>query len=275
MVAVVTDSAGNVPPHLAAELGLQVASLELRFGDRAFRDGVDMAGDDFYQRLVASPELPSTAAPSPGAYLEAYRAAGADEIVCVTLSAGLSAANRQALLAAEQFDGRVEVVDSGSATMGEGFVAVEAARAAQAGGALEDVSARAKEIAGRVRVLGAIETFEFLKRSGRVTKVQAYAATRLDIKPVFRLEEGEIRPVARPRTRGRALARIVQETAAEAAGRPIHLAVFHAAAERAANDLLGRVVLEADVVERFVVASTPAIGAHTGPGLVGVAYWCE
>jgi fatty acid kinase fatty acid binding subunit len=275
VVAVVTDSAANVPADVAGELGLVVAPLEVRFADRAFKDGVDLVGGHFYERLVTETEPPSTAAPSPGDYLEAYRATGSDELVCVTLAAGLSVANRQALLAAEEFSGRVEVVDSGSATMGEGFVAIEAARAARKGATVEEVAGRAKEVAGRVRVLGAIETFEFLERSGRVTKLQAYAATKLDIKPVFRLEEGEIRPVARPRTRGRALSRIVQETLKEVGRRPVHLAAFHALAESAANDLVERVEARAEVVERFVVDSTPAIGAHTGPGLVGLAFFCD
>src|SRR5438105_2490960 len=96
VVAVVTDSAANVPPELADELGIRVAPLELRFGDRAFRDGIEMAGADFYDRLETEPDAPSTAAPSPGDYLEAYRGTGDREVVCVTIGSGLSVANRQA-----------------------------------------------------------------------------------------------------------------------------------------------------------------------------------
>ena len=275
MVAVVTDSAANVPPEVAAELDLLIAPLELRFGDDVYRDGVDMMGPEFYARLTAQHEPASTAAPSPGEYLKAYRATGADEVLCVTLASGLSAAHRQAILAAEEFEGRVEVVDSRSATMGEGFVAIEAARAAHDGGDLTQVAARAEAIAGRVRVLGAIETFEYLRRGGRVNKLQAYAATKLDIKPVFRLEEGEIRPVARSRTRARALARIAQDVVRDVSGREVHLAAFHARAQDDAERLVDRVGREADVVERFVVECTPAIGAHTGPGLVGLAFFCD
>jgi DegV family protein with EDD domain len=275
LVAVVTDSAANVPPEVAAELDLFIAPLELRFGGDVYRDGVDMMGPEFYARLTAQHEPASTAAPSPGEYLEAYRGTGADEVLCVTLASGLSAAHRQAILAAEEFEGRVEVVDSRSATMGEGFVAIEAARAAHDGGDLTQVAARAEAIAGRVRVLGAIETFEYLRRGGRVNKLQAYAATKLDIKPVFRLEEGEIRPVARSRTRARALARIAQDVVRDVSGREVHLAAFHARAQDDAERLVDRVGREADVVERFVVECTPAIGAHTGPGLVGLAFFCD
>jgi DegV family protein with EDD domain len=117
-----------------------------------------------------------------------------------------------------------------------------------------------------------VDTFEFLRRSGRVTKLQAYAATMLDIKPVFRFEMGAAAPVARPRTRRRALAKVVEETLAAAAGRPLHLGVVHAQAEDDANAVADRISADAVVVERLVVEVTPVIGAHTGPGLVGAAF---
>jgi DegV family protein with EDD domain len=124
-------------------------------------------------------------------------------------------------------------------------------------------------------LLATVGTFEFLKRSGRVTKLQAYAATMLDIKPVFGFRDGETVPVARTRTRRRAIDRIVQDTVADAAGRPLHLAVVHAAAEHEADDLLERLAAGSNLVEQMIVAVTPVIGAHTGPGLVGAAYYCE
>src|SRR5438477_385305 len=125
----------------------------------------------------------------------------------------------------------VEMVDSTNASMAEGFVAIEAARAASAGAALADVVGRAREVAARTRIFATIDTFEFLKRSGRVRKVQAYAATMLNIKPVFRFQDGDAEGIGRPRTRGRALDRIVEETLREAGGRTLHLAAFHALAE--------------------------------------------
>src|SRR5207253_10423973 len=118
--------------------------------------------------------------------------------------------------------GRAEVVDSGSASMGEGFVAVEAARAAREGAGLEDAAATARRVATRVSLLGAIESFDHLRRSGRVSKLQAYAATALSIRPVFPLVAGEIEPVGRARTRSKALVMLVDElvrsTAAVAGG---------------------------------------------------------
>jgi len=186
MVAVVADSAANIPEPVARELRIGLVPMYLRFGDEVYRDGADLTPADFYDRLVRDRVLASTSTPSPGDFLEAYRATGDTEVVCVTVASVMSAVHQEATLGAERFDGRVEIVDSKSASMAEGFVAMEAARLASNGASLERVAARAREIAGRTTLLATVDTFEFLRRSGRVTKLQAYAATMLDIKPLFR-----------------------------------------------------------------------------------------
>ena len=275
MVAVVTDSAANLPPDVAAELGIEVVPMYLKFGERSFRDGVDLVGSDFYARLVRDRELASTAAPSPGDFREAFERSPDDEVVCVTVAAGVSFTHQAAGMAAGQSSRRVVVIDSGSASMGEGFVAMEAARAAREGATLDEAAARAREVAERVRMYAAIDTFEFLRRSGRVTKLQAYAATRLDIKPVFRFRAGEPGPVARPRTRARSLARVVEESLGEVAGRPVHVAGVHVDAPEEAGAMMELVASSANVVERYVTECTPVVGAHTGPGLVGLAFFCD
>ena len=275
MVAVVADSAANVPPDLAGELGIELVPLYLKFGDTEYRDGVDMAPRDFYRRLVRDEEPASTATPSPADFLEAYERTGEREIVCVTIASTMSGSHQQARVAAGRFDGQVEVVDSTNASMAEGFVAAEAARAAAAGGSLAGVAARARHVASKARLFATVDTFEFLRRSGRVTKLQAYAATVLDIKPVFAFRDGEAAPAGRPRTRRRALDLLVERTVAETDGRSVHLAVIHADAEAEANDLAERLAGRAHVVERIVTEVTPVIGAHTGPRLVGTAFFCD
>jgi DegV family protein with EDD domain len=274
VVAVVTDSAANVPPDLARELGITVVPLRVRFGDETFLDGVDMGGEPFYERLRGG-DVASTSAPSVGDWLAGLEASGAEEVVCVTLASALSATHQEAVLAAEQFGDRVEVVDSGSASMAEGFVAIEAARAARGGATMERAAERAREVAGRVRLVGAIESFEHLRRSGRVTRFQAYAATALSIRPLFRLAGGEIEPVGRARTRSRALAMLAADAVGAATGGRLHLAALHADAEDDARSLLERVRAGADVVEEFLVEGTPVIGANAGPGLVGLAFFAE
>ena len=275
VVAVVADSAANVPDDVARQLAIEVVPMYLKFGDQVYRDGHDMRPKDFYERLVRDGVAAATSTPSPGDYLEAYERTGREEILCVTVASSMSSSHQQASLAAERFGGRVEVLDSMNAAMAEGFVAMEAARAAAADAAMREVSARAREVAHRARLYATVDTFEFLRKSGRVTKLQAYAATMLDIKPVFSFKEGEIVPVSRSRTKRKALARIAEDTIREAGDRPIHLAGLHAAAREEAEELADRIAARANVVERVVTEVTPVIGAHTGPGLVGVAFFCE
>jgi DegV family protein with EDD domain len=274
LVSVVCDSAANLPADLAAELGITIVPLHFRLGDEVHVDG-EIAGQDFYEALMEGIEA-STSAPSPAAFEEAFRGSPQDEVVCVTVAAKVSASNQHAHLGARPLEGmRIEIVDSTNASMAEGFVAVEAARLARRGGSLEDVAARARHVATESRIIATIDTFEFLRRSGRVRRAQAYAATMLNIKPVFRFEDGEAEPVGRPRTRNRALERIARDTITEADGRSIHLAAFHALSEGDAKELVRRVEAEATVVESYVVEATPVIGTHTGPGLVGTAFFCD
>jgi DegV family protein with EDD domain len=276
LVRIVTDSAANLPADVVDELGIIVVPLHLAMGDRMFRDGVDIRMHEFYELLQDGPDPASTSAPSPGDFLEAFGGVpGGEEIVCVTVASKVSATFQSATTAAAEFPGRVEVIDSTNASMAEGFVVIEGARVARSGAALSDVMARAKEVASRARIFATVGTFEYLKRSGRVRKAQAYAATMLNIKPVFRFADGEADGVARPRTRSKALDRVVQETLREAAGRQIHLAAFHALAEADAKEVVRRVESEGNVVETFVVEATPVMGAHTGPGLVGTAFFCD
>ncbi|MCA1844631.1 MAG: DegV family protein [Actinomycetota bacterium] len=276
MVHVVTDSAANLPADLAAELGVLVVPLHLTIGERVFRDGVDIGMQEFYEQLKQGEDVATTSAPSPGDFLEVFRGVPeGEDIVCVTVAAAVSATNLAARTAASQLDRPIEIVDSTNASMAEGFVAIEAARSARAGAPTEEVVHRAERVAARSRILATIDTFEFLRRSGRVRRAQAYAATMLNIKPVFEFKDGDAEGVARPRTRGRALERIVADTVKEAAGTGLHLAAFHALAEADAKELVRRVEAEVEVVESYVVEATPVVGAHTGPGLVGTAFFCD
>jgi len=273
MVAVVTDSAANLPPDLAAELGIDVVPMYVTIGGESFRDGVDLRPDELYERLAQGDAVATTSTPSPGDFLAAFERAGGEPVVCVTVASSMSAAHAQAVRGAETYTGHVEVVDSRSASMAEGFVALAAARAAAGGADAGAAAARAREVAAATRLFATVETFDFLRRSGRVTRLQAYAATALDIEPVFAFRGGEPSAVARPRTRRRALDRVVAETLRAASGGRLHLAVVHARAAAEAEHVMERVAAGADILERYVVEVTPVVGAHVGPGLVGTAFY--
>jgi DegV family protein with EDD domain len=272
-VAVVTDSAASLPEGIPEELGISVVPIYLRFGDRTNPD--DRGAGDFYERLRSSSEPVSTASPSPGDFRTAFEATGASEVVCVTIASSVSGIHRSASIGAEDASPHVEVVDSGAASMAQGFVAMEAARTAARGSNLAEVAQRAREVADRVQLVAAIETFEFLRRSGRVNRLASYAGTMLNIKPVFRMGGGSIDAVGRPRTRRRALEVLEQEARADIARRPVHLAAVHADAEEDAHELLARVSEGLEVTESHIASFTPAMGAHTGPGVVGLAWFCD
>jgi DegV family protein with EDD domain len=177
------------------------------------------------------------------------------------------------VLAGKDFGGRVRVVDSRSASLGEGFIALEAARAGESGADLDAVVAHAEAVVDRMTFVATINTFEFLRRSGRVNALLAYAGTALNIKPVFAFRHGKIEQLGRPRTRARAIDRLVEEVRAASTQGPLHLGVAHADAEEEANELLERLKAEIPHVETLITPFTPLMGAHTGPGVLGTAFF--
>ncbi len=274
-VAVVTDSAANLPPSRVVELGIEIVPMILRLGKRVFRDGVDLPPEGFYEMLAAEQGAVSTSGPSAGDFREVFARCleSAPGVVCVTVAASVSVTNDSALLAAREFGDRVVVVDSMSASLAEGFCALEAARSAQAGASLEEVADRAQQVAARAALVATIDTFEYLRRSGRVNALKSFAATTFNVKPVFALRGGRVEQLARPLSRGRAIDRLAEEVGRAKGSAGLHLGVVHAAAPAEAEALEARLLGELQPVESYVAEFTPLMGAHTGPGLLGVAFW--
>ena len=273
-VRVITDSTADLPPEMAAELRIEVVPLNVHFGTDTFRDGIDLSADEFYERLVASSRPPTTSQPSVGAFLEVYQKAleGADEIVSVHISAKVSGTWNSAVQAREQLSdsSKVTVVDTGQASMGLGWVAVAAARAAQAGASMDEVASLARSAAEQVRVLFLVDTLEYLQKGGRIGKAQAMFGSVLAIKPILTIQEGEVHPLERVRTRGKGVARLVQ-LVQEAA--PLQsMAVLYTTTEdeaRALAERLGPCVPSGEVV---VGRLGTVVGTYAGPGLLGVGW---
>lgn len=274
-VAVVTDSAANLPRDVIDRHRIGVVPMYLKLGEQSYQDGVDLPLDVFYRRLIEEEVPASTAGPSIGDFREAYERAleGADAVVCVTVASFVSVTYTSAVNAANETGDRVRVVDSKSASMGEGFVALEAARAAEQGADVDAVAARAEDMVARLQLVATINTFEYLRRSGRVNAVLAYAGTALNIKPVFAFRGGKIEQLGRPRSRARAIDRLVEEVRAAAGNRPTHVACVGAACHDEVESLLARLRSEVEIAEAFTSDFTPVMGAHTGPGVLGVAFW--
>jgi len=274
-IAVVTDSASNLPRDLVDSCSIHMVPMILKFGERALLDGIDMPPGEFYKALVEQKVNVSTSGPSQGDFETAFEQAlsGADGVVCVNVASFVSATYSTAVAAAKRFDGKVRVVDSRSASLGEGFVALEAARAGADGADLDAVVARAEAVANQVCFAATINTFEFLRRSGRVNALFAYAGTALNIKPVFAFRGGKIEQLGRPRTRARAIDRLLEEVREASVRGPLHLGVAHADCEEEAEQLLARLKAEIPHVETFISPFTPLMGSHTGPGVLGVAFF--
>jgi DegV family protein with EDD domain len=280
-VGIVTDSTACIPHDLARRYGIEVVPVHIIFGGRTFADAM-LSDAEFYELLTTSREHPTTAAPSPPMFVDAIaRAASrADSVLCITVSAAFSAmydSARQAIemLHVESPDADVRLLDSRNAAMAQGFIVLEAARMAAAGASMDEVIARAEEMSGRVTLLAMLDTLEFLARGGRVPRVAAWAAGLLQMKPIVRFSASDIKLAARTRTRPRALERIAALTIEAVGQHRVHLAVHHANAREDAEALHDRLSARLDVGESFVTEFTQVMGVHTGPGLTGVAFWCE
>jgi len=282
-VAIVCESTCCLPPTLVARYGIKLIPIPFSFGTETFLDGVDMTPAEFYNRLTSSHEPPKTSPPSPGEYLCAWReaAASADAVVLVTVDGAVSTLQRSARLARdmvpEELPGvDVAIVDSRSAGMGQGFVALAAARAAAEGRPLEEVVRSAEGIARRVDMIVTLDTLEYLARASRIPQVAAFVGSLLGIKPVVRLAGGDIRLLSRARTRRRSIDALfegVRQTVP--AGGRLHAAIQHARAEDEAARLAERIADAFAPVELYTTEFTPVMGGYCGPGLLGVAFYVE
>jgi DegV family protein with EDD domain len=277
-VVVVTDSTANVPADLVQRLDIRVVPILLALNGQTFRDGVDITSGEVYHLQRTSKILPTTSAPSVGDFLRIYAAAAKDAsgILSVHLSPTLSAIYSVAVTASQLVDGvPIRHLDCHTAAMGQGFVALEAARAAAAGADLDAVEARAKEVAGKMNLLATIDTLEYLHRGGRIGGAAALVGTLLQIKPVLYVADGHVDVFAKPRTKSRAIRLMLEEVVKQADNRLLHAAILHADVPEEAEALRQKVIEQSDCAELYITELTPVMGAHTGPGVLGIAFWAE
>lgn len=271
-IRIVTDSSSDLPAGLAADAGIEIVPLMIRFGDTEFVDRDELTTAEFWARCAASPELPSTAAPAPGRFELAYRRLvdeGAQGIVVPTLSGELSATFQSAVIAAEQAGVDVRVVDSRTVSLGIGTIALACARAAEHETSLDAIESLARDLVGRTRVIGALDTLENLKKGGRIGNARALLGTALSIKPIIEVRNGRVEESGKQRTRTKALRLLVDQLRADA-GHIGDLAVLHADCSDVDRfvDMLGDLV-DGDIV---VGEIGPVVGTHAGRGTIGVAY---
>ena len=277
-VAVVTDSAANLPAELVHKYHIHVVPLWLRLGERLYRDEVDITASEFYRHLREVKKLPSTSQPSVGDFLDVYRqlAEQAPAIVSVHLSARLSGTLSSARAAARQLSSLpIEIIDSGSACMGQGFVVLAAARAAMEGASLSQVVERAREVASKVQLLAALDTLEYVVRGGRLSVAANLVRPALQVKAMVSLQDGNLRLLGLARSRDKAIQRLLVLMAKEVGDKPIHAAVLHSEALEEAERLRQVVAERFRCLELHLTTLTPVMGVHAGPGVLGVIFYPE
>lgn len=276
-VAIVADSAAALDPALAAAHGIVTVPMELEVGGRAVSEA-DMPLDELVRRLDDGVK---TSAPPPGAFVSAIETAagaGATAVVVLTVGSNLSSCYQSATAAVAMAPAgvRVHVVDTGTAAGAEGLVVLGAAKAARSGAGLEEVAARAETVAGRVRLVAAVEELKYLVRGGRLAAGAARAGEHLGVRPVFELSKGRIRPLRPSLSSDGAFDQILgQWRRSVVEGAELHVAALHAMRDEDATALLEKVRAEVEPVTALVGKFGPVMVAHTGPGVIGLAWWWE
>jgi DegV family protein with EDD domain len=283
-VAVITDSTCCLPTELLKKYDISVVPIYIVYRGKSLRDGVDISPGEVYKIMRRKKDLPTTSTPSAGDFLDAYREASqkAESVLCISLTSLQSRVFEAAIVAKEQAkevmpNTAIEVIDSRAVAGALGFIVLEAARAASQGAELPKVADVARNMIGKVDHLAMLDTLYFLARTGRIAKAAAWAGSLLDMKPVVEHSPavGETTPVARPRTRAKAVELMLRLMAEKVGNRTAHVMCHHA------DELEDGEKLKAEIGKRFRCAElyltefTPAMGIHAGPGVLAISFWAD
>lgn len=281
-IAVLTDTDSSLPVEIAEQYGIRQVPITIHFDEENFTCGVDIDDRLLFQKVDKRNKLPTTSAPSPHAFSSAYERAfseGAESIVCICVSSKVSATYNSALTAGEMFPTRdITVIDSQTLSMGQGFMVLAAAEAAQAGADKAEVLARVSDVGSRLHLYAVLSTLKYLALSGRVGKFVAGMADTLNIKPVLTMQDGKLEMLERVRTRKKAIERLFALTHASLDGTGIErVAVIHVNNPEGASDLQKQIRAEFDYSGEVITAEfTPGLSVHAGTGVVGlVALACR
>lgn len=278
-VVVVTDSTAYIPQEALGDLDIPVIPLWLLWGDDRFRDGVDIDPSTFYRRLKDSKVFPTTSQPSAGEFEQFFRQVGGDDvgIVGVFISSKISGTVQNAQASLPRLsDLSIRIVDSLSTSMGLGFVVLAAARAAADGKSLDEVASIAEGVRDHARILFTVDTLEYLHRGGRIGGAKRLLGTALNIKPLLHLDEGAIEPLGQVRTKRKAVAQMLDIVEEELGGKQMAgAAALDIGSVEEGNSIAEQVKQRFGVSQVYRTTLSPVIGAHVGPGTVGIAFYTE
>ena len=275
-VGIVTDSSCDLHDDDLEGTGVEIVPLFIRFGTDEFVDREQITVEDFYRRMASAEELPQTAAPPPGRFEQAFRRhldAGCEAVVCINISAAISATMQSAVQAVSAMgaagdNADIRVLDSRSVTAGLGTLVLQAAGMAADGASADDVEAFVADASERTHVFGTLDTLENLRKGGRIGGAQALLGSMLSIKPIVDISSGKVEEAAKQRTRRKALGWL--RDTVRAAGPVEHLAVLHGEASDVGN--FCEMLAEVHSGDIRVCKVGPVVGTHAGQGVLGMAY---
>ena len=281
-VYIVTDSTASIPAELISELEIHWVPYYIHRGQEVLRDLVTIQTESFYNWLPSARELPKTASPGPGDYVNIYRELaeeGAQEIVSIHMTSKGSGAYQAAVVASEMIaeslpNLQVEVIDTLNVSMCHGWMVIEAARSALGGKSFNQIVEQVRSMIPVTRMIQTADTLKYLYMGGRIGKAKHLMGSLLNIKPLISMEDGIVVPVGQARSRGEAYRSIVRLVEKAIGGkRKIKAAYVHAAAKDEVLKLKGMLEERVTVVESFIAELSPALGVHTGPGTAGLCYF--
>lgn len=279
-VVIITDSMSCLNRELVDQNGIRIVPATLHFAGKVYRDWVDITPSEAYELFLKDPEGFSTSAAIPMDYIEAYRELGKQgkDILCITLSSGLSGMYDIARIAREQVNEElssisIEVFDSRLSTAAEGFVALTAARTAAEGKNLQEVIKTAEEVRDKANFFALLDTVRYVYRSGRIPKIASQIGALTGIKPVLTMSSGAIRFAGAVRNKKRGTDRLLEILRSRVGQDAVHVAVMHAYAPEEANSLMERISSEFNCVELWLTEFSPVMGYVCGTGTVGFAFY--
>lgn len=277
-IAIITDTDSSLPFDLAAKFYVHQVPITINFGEESYEAVYAISDADTFHRIDKDGKLPTTAAPAPGRFISAYKAAfdgGAEKIICLCVSSAVSATYAAAVAAKDSFpDQEITVIDSASLSMGLGYMALAAAQAAAQGASVSEIISLITDIQSRIHLFAALSTLKYLVMGGRVSNLAGGVATLLNIKPILTIRDGKLDLLERVRTQKKAWERVIELSADKAGGRQIEqMCILHVNALQMAHEFESEIRNHIQCPNEILYAEvTPGLSVHSGAGMVGIVF---
>ncbi|KJS87564.1 MAG: hypothetical protein JM58_03835 [Peptococcaceae bacterium BICA1-8] len=278
-IKIVTDSTADLPLDLIKQYDITIVPLAVNFGNISYLEGTELSPKDFYAKLSASETLPTTSQPSPGDFAAVFKELaqnGNEEIISIHLSSKLSGTYQSALLGKSMVADliKINVFDSQVVTMGLGLIVIAAARAAQEGKNIEEISKIITDLQSKMNIFFVVDTLEYLQKGGRIGKASSIMGALLNIKPILTLADGEVHPYEKVRGKGKALERLIDIANANIASESkIQCAIVHSSSLDSALKLHEKVLAQFNCTEIFISDIGAVVGTHVGPGTIAFIFY--